>query len=150
MREGYCASVMTRISLCPAVLMTWCGRWKASHWWHVFTFILERIQLRDIYALLWLSVLVLDFTLCNAHSPLNCLERNIKWSSCVSAACNLKNLSRHFQTSVKTRQSLNVIKPKTNQVLFNTKIDHELKTSLKGIKRIVCFVYDLICFFAKC
>lgn len=32
---------------------------------------------------------------CNAHSPLNCLERNIKWSSCIAAACSLQNSSRH-------------------------------------------------------
>lgn len=35
-------------------------------------------------------------SLCNAHSALNCLERNIKWSSCVATACSLRTTSRHW------------------------------------------------------
>lgn len=61
----------------PLVLLGYC---KASLCWHVFIFILEQIQRRDIYALLRLSVSVLDFTVSvTTHTlPLmpNCLEKH--------------------------------------------------------------------------
>lgn len=59
-------------------------------------------------------------SLCNAHSPLNCLERSIKWSSCMATACTLQSSSRHpRQTSVESesnpRPSSNRIQTKTGQ-----------------------------------
>lgn len=41
------------------------------------------------------SVSLRFHSLCNAHSPLNCLERNMKWSSCMATACSLHSSSRH-------------------------------------------------------
>lgn len=94
-REGYWTSVC-RGSLRPAVLMTLSGRWKG-----ITLVTCVRIYLgadsarRYLCPPVTVSVSFRFHSLCNAHSPLNCLERNMKWSSCVATACSPRTSSRH-------------------------------------------------------
>lgn len=39
-------------------------------------------------------------SLCNAHSPLNCFGRNIKWSSCMATALHSAELVLSFKTNL--------------------------------------------------
>lgn len=101
-------------------------------------------------------------SLCNAHSPLNCLERNIKWSSCITAACSLQNSSRHCvsgphsrQTSVKSESSprptfkQNMDQDEINRVLIETKKDNTPRTSLKDYRTSSTHENTFIHFLAK-
>ncbi len=88
-------------------------------------------------------------SLCNAHSPLNCLERNMKWSSCITAACSLQNsspspcLRAAFKTNLQVKSESNP-RPKykqntdqdeINRVLIKTKNGNTLRTSLKDYRK---------------